>query len=213
MFIKVTPTYNFKKIVLSASPLHRVLRVLQITLLASLIGCEPAPPCPSGTELEGELPPTEEEALDKSKHKSFEASCVIPGASGTLRHGFYKQWYRGGRVLKSRYTYEGGAKHGEYRLYFADGTVRESGKYRFGIQHGRYQSFHRNGQVHIEGEHQDGKKSGDFVITSSNGTHVQKGPYFLGMKHGKWTSEYMSLNGRKISFLSIYHYGQKNLNN
>ena len=187
-----------------------VLACLSITLI---LACEPPPPCPSKTELEGEFPPERESELEKSKYKSFAASCVIPGSHGPLRHGFYKVWYRGGRVLKSQHTYEGGVRNGEYQLFFADGTLREKGTYRFGIKHGRYQSYHRNGKVHIEGEYQDGKKSGDFAIYSSNGTHVQKGPYFIDMKHGKWTSEYVSLNGRKITFLSIYHYGQSTVDN
>mgnify|MGYP003958906547 FL=1 len=178
-----------------------------------LIACEPSPPCPSKTKLEGELPPTNETALSKVSGKTFDASCVILGAYGTLRHGFHKTWYPGGRVLKSQYTYDGGIKSGDYRLFYSDGTLRESGTFQFGLKHGRYQSYHRNGKLHFEGKFQDGKKSGDFVITSSNETHVQKGPYFLGMKHGKWTSEYVALNGRKITLLSFYHYGRTTINN
>lgn len=181
--------------------------------MISALACEPPPPCPSKTELEGELPPEKESELKKVQYKSFEASCVIPGSHGDIRHGFHKVWYRGGRTLKSQHTYEGGIRNGEYQLYFADGTIREKGAYRFGIKHGKYQSFHRNGKIHIEGEYQDGKKSGDFTIYSSNGTHIQKGPYVLDMKHGKWTSEYVSLNGRKITFGSIYHYGRSTVDN
>lgn len=191
----------------------RLIATISVFSLSLLVGCEPSPPCPNDTELEGEIPPSDEAELAKVQYKSFEAACVVPGASGTLRHGFFKSWYRGGRTLKSQYTYEGGVKNGEYRLYYVDGKLRESGSYRFGIKHGKYQSFHRNGKVHIEGEYQDGKKSGDFAIYSSNGTHVQKGPYFLGMKHGKWTNDYTALSGQKISLLSFYHYGKLNLDN
>lgn len=172
------------------------------------VACEPAPPCMSETTLEGQMPPSQEAELKKVANKSFEASCVIESTHGKIRHGFHKTWYPGGRALKSEHLYDGGILNGEYTLYFSDGTIRETGSYRFGLKHGRYKSFHRNGKIHMEGMYQDGKKNGDFVVTSSNGTHIQKGPYFLDLKHGKWSSEYLSLNGRKISLLSFYHYGQ-----
>lgn len=176
--------------------------------LGGLIGCEPPPPCPSDSQLQGELPPTEEAGLRKVAGKVFEGACVIPGPHGPLMHGFSKVWYRGGRVLQSHYTYEGGVKNGEYMLYYPDGKLRESGNYRFGLQHGRYKTFHRNGKPHIEGEFQDGKKSGDFTIYSNNGMHVQKGPYFLGMRHGLWEDTYLPLSGEKLILSSHYHYGR-----
>jgi antitoxin component YwqK of YwqJK toxin-antitoxin module len=153
-----------------------------------LFACSESSPCPDQTELMGEMPPTSEAELAKAKYKNFEASCVVQGAHGKLRHGFLKTWYRGGRVLKSQYTYEGGVKNGDYSLFYPDGQLRETGKFRFGIKHGRWISYHRNGKIHMEGEYQDGKKSGDFIVTSDSGTHIQKGPYFLDMKHGMWRS-------------------------
>ena len=198
------------KLTLSQSVLS-LARVL--SAVCFLFACSPPSPCPDQTELQGEIPPTSEAELAKVKYKSFEASCVVPGAHGKIRHGFYKTWYRGGKVLKGQYTYEGGIRNGDYSLFYPNGQLRETGKYRFGIKHGRWVSYHRNGNLHMEGEYQDGKKSGDFIVTSPSGTHVQKGPYFLDMKHGLWRSEYEAGNGRKIQLSAVYHYGQTTIEN
>ena len=185
------------------------VRVLMTFLFVSsglsLIGCN-SPPCPEGKTLEGQLP--NEKALQENPYRSFEAACVIPGTHGNLRHGFHKKWYPGGKQLKSVYQYEGGIKHGEYTLYYADGKLQEEGAYRFGIMHGKYTSWYRNGNVHIEGEYADGQKNGDFAIYSDNGKVIKKGPYFIGVKHGKWTSEYIPLKGETILLKSFYHYGE-----
>jgi len=171
------------------------------------LGCN-SEPCPDGTTLEGELPPTENSKLDQAKFKSFRGACVIQGPHGSLRHGFDKAWYRGGHVLKSHHTYEGGVKHGDYYLFYSDGKIREKGAYRFGLKHGRYASFHPNGNIHEEGLYEDGRKAGDFTIVSDNGMHIQKGPYFLNLRHGKWTSTYIPLSGDKITQLFLYHEGK-----
>ena len=184
--------------------------LIMFVVIASLgmLACDPPPPCPSGTELLGELPPKEEAALNEVAGKRFKGACVISGAKGPLRHGFEKTWYRGGRIIKSHYTYEGGVRHGEYSLYFPDGVLRETGSYRFGLKHGKYKTFHRNGKPHIEGEYQDDKKDGDFVVYSNNGMHIQKGPYFLDVKHGLWRDTYTPLEGKEITLVSNYHYGR-----
>ena len=170
----------------------------------SLVACDSSP-CPEGRTLEGQLP--NEKALTENPYRSFEAACVIPGTHGNLRHGFHKKWYPAGKLLKSVYQYEGGIKHGEYTLYYADGKPKEEGSYRFGIMHGKYTTWYRNGNVHIEGEYADGQKNGDFAIYSDNGKVIKKGPYFIGMKHGKWTSEYIPLKGETVMIRSFYHYG------
>ena len=183
-----------------------------LTLSALVLGCEPGPPCPEGTTLDGELPPVEDVQLELVKNKRFRGACVIPGSHGSLRHGFDKSWYRGGRVLKSHYTYEGGVRHGDYQLFSPDGKLRERGTYRFGLKHGRYARFHPNSNVHVEGVYEDGRRAGDFTITSNNGMHIQKGPYFLNRRHGMWTSTFIPLNGQKITQFFQYHEGNTVIN-
>lgn len=180
-----------------------------IALSYGLGGCEPPPPCPENHQLEGELPSDDAEELERSANKIFRGACVIQGPHGPLRDGLEQEWYRGGKVLKSSYTYEGGIRHGEYQVFHPNGNVREQGEYRFGLKHGRYLEFHENGEPSIEGRYLDGRKSGDFALYSDNGMHVQKGPYFLDKKHGKWTSTFTSLNGNKILQIFYYHEGQR----
>lgn len=191
--------------------IHRSALFISLVFGISLLsgGCEPPPPCPENHELEGELPPSDEDGLAQASHQTFRGACVIQGPHGTLRDGLDQEWYRGGRVLKSSYTYEGGIRHGEYQLYYPDSTLQERGEYRFGLRHGRYAQFHPNGEPHVEGMYEDGRKSGDFSVYSDNGMHVQKGPYFLDKKHGKWTSTFSSLSGNKITQVFFYHEGQR----
>ena len=198
--------YRLRKPV-SSRGLRLPLALCGLIISGLVTGCDPAPPCPEGTTLEGEIPPSDEAQLAQVKRKKFRGACVIQSSHGTLRHGFDKSWYRGGLVLKSHHTYEGGVRHGEYQLFYPDGTLREKGSYRFGLKHGRYASFHENGNVHVEGMYEDGRRAGDFTITSNNGMHIQKGPYFLNRRHGKWTSTYIPLNGNKITQLFQYHEG------
>ena len=191
------------------SQLPRYLSVsvtsLTLLLLVCLVGCDSSP-CPSGQTLEGAFPNAE--ALKENPYRSFDAACVLPGPHGTLRHGFYKKWYPGGKLLKAEYTYEGGIKHGEYTLYYPSGNKKEAGSYLYGIKNGKYAAWHRNGLIHIEGEYADGQKNGDFAIYSDNGKMIKKGPYFIGVKHGKWTNEYIPLRGESVTIKSFYHYGQ-----
>lgn len=194
---------------LTTSPLKLVSQLCVGVLSLTLWACgDPPPPCPEEHKLEGELPPTDEVELAKRARDRFDAACTIPGPHGRLRDGFHKTWFRGGKVLKSHYTYLGGIRHGEYKLYYVSGVLRESGEYRFGLKHGRFKTFHSNGKPHLEGLYQDGRKSGDFTITSDNSMHIEKGPFFLDQRHGKWTDTFVSLNGVKQTRLVFYHEGR-----
>ena len=177
----------------------------------TLVGCGgEAPPCPSGTRLEGQAPSAKlikQLKEDQKMPSSFEAVCVIDRPRGALRHGEYRRWYGDGETLRESVTYEGGVKHGPYVYYYPSGQVLEQGTHQYGLKQGRFSSFHKTGAIHIEGEYVDNKRSGDFVVTSDNGMNIQKGPYFMGHKHGKWVSKYIPLRGEPLLVKYFYHYG------
>ena len=198
-------------------PFARDLKVLNVRCMLSilssiaLVACGgEAPPCPSGTKLEGRAPSAKLIKQLKKEQKmpyDWEAVCVIERPRGTLRHGEYRRWYADGVTLRESVMYEGGVKHGPYTYYYPSGQILEQGTHQYGLKQGRFSTFHKNGAVHVEGEYADNKRSGDFTVTSDNGMNIQKGPYFMGQKHGKWISKYIPLKGEPLLVKYFYHYG------
>jgi hypothetical protein len=186
------------------------LALIALALSLLSVACSEAPPCPSGSFLQGEAPTPKllKSLIEKGEHRaSYESVCMIPGPHGPLMHGVYQAWYGDGKTLRASITYEGGVKHGEYKLYYESGQLKEEGSYQYGLKQGRFSTYHRNGNLHVEGTYVDNKRSGDFTITSDNEMNIQKGPYFMGYKHGNWTSEYVPLKGESVTLKAFYHYG------
>lgn len=83
----------------------------------------------------------------------------------------------------------GGAprKHGPYRSWFPDGTLRLEGTYHRDTRTGTWRAFHPNGQLAGAFTYQDGVPEGTARMLYPDGSLKALGNHVAGRQHGVWS--------------------------
>lgn len=86
-------------------------------------------------------------------------------------------------------------RHGAWKFWFRDGTLKADGGFLNGIPDGRWVVYHRNGQIRRRVEYRLGVTHGLSLRGFANGLDEEKGRLEYGLREGPWRSFYP--NGRK----------------
>lgn len=73
-------------------------------------------------------------------------------------------------------------RHGEFRAFYANGTLASEGTYVHGREEGRWRDFHENGQVAAEGEYRDGRHHGPWRYYDDAGSLEETVEYADGVE-------------------------------
>lgn len=84
-------------------------------------------------------------------------------------------------------NYYVGYKHGPYRKFRKDGTLKQSGAYKNGMKTGSWKQYHQDGKtVQDEAVFNLGKRNGPYVKYDKSGRKIASGTYQTGKKEGLW---------------------------
>lgn len=85
-----------------------------------------------------------------------------------------------------------GAKEGEYKRYFADGSLEELAQYKAGKLNGKRTIYHNNGNPEIEEIYINDVIDGEYLVFYSNGSPEIRATYTDGIMQGLLTRYYDS---------------------
>jgi antitoxin component YwqK of YwqJK toxin-antitoxin module len=84
--------------------------------------------------------------------------------------------------------YVEGERHGVWRHYFADGTLRAEGGFEHGKVHGEWVWYRSSGGVMQRGGFDHDQKHGTWTRWNAAGQLIDSGDYDNGKKAGEWTT-------------------------
>lgn len=64
--------------------------------------------------------------------------------------------------IKETLDVKHGEKHGQYKVYYKDGSVKKATSYKNNRLNGDYKEYHENGYIKVSGQYKDGKKVGEW---------------------------------------------------
>ena len=107
-----------------------------------------------------------------------------------------EEWDNGNIKVEFQYYRDGGSvtKHGFYKEYDDDGTLRVDGTYFEDKEkyNGKWVEYYESGEVEWEANYTDGNRDGKWVEYHTNGQILYEGNYKDGKKEGKWVRYYES---------------------
>lgn len=101
---------------------------------------------------------------------------------------------------KIEWTFVNNVKHGEWRMYFSNGKIKEIGNVNNGLPEGEWKAFNINGILRAKGQYKNGRQTGLWKFNDENETLRAEGNYENGQQKGKWIyyDEYGNIEGSEI---------------
>jgi hypothetical protein len=118
---------------------------------------------------------------------AFESYCLRRTDGDPVRHGPYRQWYPDGTV-RAEGKLEDGERDGTWTEFFEDGTPKAITTFAAGVRDGKWRTFHPDGTPEGEGSYDGGKKSGLATFWWENGTKKAEGTWKDDVKVGESTN-------------------------
>ena len=84
------------------------------------------------------------------------------------------------------YEIKDGLKDGEFRIYYADGTLEISGQLEKNINVGKWQYFYPDGEIESEGFFEEDEPEGKWLWYYRDGKIREEGSYQSGHRIGWW---------------------------
>lgn len=119
------------------------------------------------------------------------------------RVGEWKEFYAVGS-LKAKGEYRNDLRHGPWEFYFPGGGLEQKGNYIKGKPNGHWKWFFPNKKLRRSGVFKNGYENGEFTEFRQNEDTLSHGYYWEGYKEGIWTGR---INDRLFEYQ--YTYGQK----
>ena len=73
----------------------------------------------------------------------------------------------------------------KYKAYYADGTLKEIGRYKKEKPVGKWRFYHENGELLAEGKYKDSLKEGEWNYYHDSGELMETGLFVAGKKEGE----------------------------
>ncbi len=115
---------------------------------------------------------------------------------GNKFHGEYRVYWKNGKIKEKR-NYIKGTLSGEFKEYYSSGAIDEDKYYKNDKIHGEYKSYYDNGNLYAEGQYLEGDKTGLWTFYHPNGNLFQEIYYIEGESEGHVT--FYSITGEKRS--------------
>ncbi len=110
---------------------------------------------------------------------------------GDVHHAMHDKHQR--LILKDRYNYKEGKKHGEYHIYFENGEVCERGRYEEDVREGAWSQRNEDGSPYMVINYWNGKRHGTY-LEYENGRVKVRYNYKFGMLNGEQLLYYSNGN-------------------
>lgn len=100
-------------------------------------------------------------------------------------NGLVKENKVNGEVIQ--YTYLNGVKHGEWKLFFQNGKLKEVGNYSNDNTQGLWKAYYDDGILRAEGQYDNNNQIGLWKFYDEMGNLRAQGNYINNQQTGKWT--------------------------
>ncbi|MEM8709784.1 MAG: toxin-antitoxin system YwqK family antitoxin [Planctomycetota bacterium] len=96
------------------------------------------------------------------------------------------------RGLREEGSYQDGVRHGAWRAWRSDGSLRWVGNYDGGLRDGLWESYGLLGRLERELQYEAGSRHGDWRAYGESGALIEEGSYDQDHASGRWTVYYSS---------------------
>lgn len=127
------------------------------------------------------------EARGAEPPAALESYCLRRTEDGAVRHGPYRQWYADGTV-RADGSFDDDQRDGLWTEYREDGTKKAETTFEDGARDGRWRTFYPDGSVEGEGTYREGRKSGRATFWYEDGTKKAEGTWENDLKVGPSTN-------------------------
>lgn len=103
-------------------------------------------------------------------------------------------------------SWENGHLHGEYKRYYEDGPLWQTGAWEDGLRHGTWTTFAEDGKPLVVEEWERGRRVGTWRSYHPGGVLESEGSHEEGVKHGPWN--YFHADGSPRA-TEIWEYGTR----
>ncbi len=116
----------------------------------------------------------------------------------------YFYWFRADTILMTRGGFDGKLLHGEYKSFYPNKNLKESGRFEYGLKIDEWKSWHSNGELQTVSIWHAGKKDGKFQEFTQNGQKLRTGKY----KSDKLSGYIITYAGDTVANKLLYRNGQ-----
>lgn len=127
--------------------------------------------------------------------------------------GLIVDYYATGRV-RSRIRYENGVEHGDFEVFYRDGSRWERGTHLAGALEGTHEKWWKSGRLALREQHVEGRLDGPYVRDYADGTRWERatyeagdrvGPYRKWWRNGALAHEYTYVDGKLDGTYRTYY--------
>ena len=158
--------------------------------------------CKTGQDLETTA--LERVTLNKSDTIYQFYTSKPTGRKPQVHESSYYYWFRGDTVLVTRNGFDGKLLHGEYRSFYPNKNLKESGRFEYGLKTREWKSWFSNGELQSVTIWRSGKKEGQFQEFSSDGQKQRSGQY----KEDKLSGYISAYSGDSVAKKLFYRDGK-----
>lgn len=99
------------------------------------------------------------------------------GNKPKVRESDYYYWFKADTILVTRNGFDGKLLHGEYKSFYPNKNLKESGLFEYGLKQGEWKNWYSNGELQSVCRWRAGKKEGEFREFTQNGQKLRAGQY------------------------------------
>jgi hypothetical protein len=145
------------------------LTVLSIFLLSISISCK------TGQELGTE---TQNRVVLNKSDTIYQFYTIKPtGRKPKVKESSYYYWFRADTILVTRKGFDGKLLHGDYKAFYPNKNLKESGQFEYGLKNGEWKAWFSNGELQSVSNWRAGKRQGKFQEFSPNGQKLKASQY------------------------------------
>lgn len=153
------------------------------------------------------LSPNKVELNGENKIHFFSYNNYSLASNGGLKDGkefglrtFY---HSKGNIQATGFYNENNKKDGDWKWYYENGKLKETGTFKDGLLQGKNILYHNNGRLYIDAIAKDSKLEGEYKYYLPSGALAQKKYFKEGKLNGSYTS-YFSVGEKIPEFKSTY---------
>lgn len=165
--------------------------------------------CDSGRAVKSEKAPVHQPKSVKKTRADGTLSSVSQVDSANFAHGIRVNYYKDGKTIHSKITFNHGVKHGPAIHYYQNGQIFEHTGFSDGKRYGLTRKYHKNGQLAAQFEYENDKVLPGLVEYHEDGSLVTSYPEVIFTKTDKLAFEntvYLKISCTKKSARVKYYY-------
>lgn len=127
------------------------------------------------------------------------------GKTPQATDGNYYYWYHSDTILITRNGFDGKLLHGEYKVFYPNKNIKESGAFMHGLKTSEWKAWFSNGELESVSHWKAGRKTGQLQEFTPDGQKLRTSEY----KNDKLSGYMISYAGDTVVNKTLYRDGQR----